>query len=491
MCDTMVAMGDVTASGRVIFAKNSDREPSEAHAIEQIPRQKHAPGQLLNCTYIQIPQVEETYATLLAKPFWIWGAEMGSNEFGLTIGNEAIFSKDSIIKEEKLTGMDLLRLALERAKTAREAVEVIVDLLETYGQGGNGGHRHKLYYNNAFLIADPREAWVLETVGQHWAAERVKSGVRAISNGLSIGRQWDKASDELVNYAVKRQWCQGEDDFDFSRCYTNQLITSLISAEQRRNRSTETLSRQAGKITVQTMMAVLRDHGPAAEGNLSWRPDGLLDLTLCSHASFGPIRSAGQAVGSMVSELNPERPVHWLTGTSAPCTGIFKPFFVDVPLDLLGPTPTDHYDSEIRWWRHEKLHRAVLKDYANRLPLYQRQRDRLEAQFLAQAAEALTAAVGLSPEAQTAKLRQLCHQTLLEADRATEQWYYRVSSNPIRQRPSWAYRRFWDALNRYAGMSPEVFHADERQTKAENLLIAASVILLVFNIGLWLRRKFG
>jgi hypothetical protein len=40
-------------------------------------------------------------------------------------------------------------------------------------------------------------------------------------------------------------------------------------------------------------------------------------------------------------------------------------------------------------------------------------------------------------------------------------------------------------------MSPEVFHADERQTKAENLLIAASVILLVFNIGLWLRRKFG
>ncbi|OQY27272.1 MAG: hypothetical protein B6243_13145 [Anaerolineaceae bacterium 4572_5.2] len=80
MCDTMVAMGDVTASGRVIFAKNSDREPSEAHAIEQIPRQKHAPGQLLNCTYIQIPQVEETYATLLAKPFWIWGAEMGSND---------------------------------------------------------------------------------------------------------------------------------------------------------------------------------------------------------------------------------------------------------------------------------------------------------------------------------------------------------------------------------------------------------------------------
>ena len=491
MCDTMVAMGDVTASGRIIFAKNSDREASEAQTIEQIPRQKHAPGQLLQCTYIQIPQVEETYAVLLARPFWMWGAEMGSNEFGLTIGNEAVFSKDSIVKEERLTGMDLLRLALERAKTAPEAVDVITDLLETYGQGGNGGHRHKLYYNNAFLIADPREVWALETVGQHWAARRIKSGVYAISNGLSIGKQWDKASQGLVNYAVGRGWCQGEDDFDFARCYTNQLITSLISAEQRQSRSTETLSRQAGKITVETMMAVLRDHGPAAENNSTWQPDGLLDPTLCAHASFGPVRSAGQTVGAMVSELNPERPVHWLTGASAPCTGIFKPFFVDVPLDLLVPSPTDHYDPEVRWWRHEKLHRAVLKDYANRLPLYKHQRDQLEAQFLAQTAQTLASAADLSAEAQTAKLRQFCHQTLLEADRATEQWYYRVSGNPIRQRPGWPYRRFWDALNRYAGMPAEVFHADERQTKAENLLIAAAVILLLFNIGLWLRRKLS
>ncbi len=60
--------------------------------------------------------------------------------------------------------MDYVRLALERGSTAKEALEVIIELLEQYGQGGNCGFEHKVYYHNAFMIVDRHEAWVLGKV---------------------------------------------------------------------------------------------------------------------------------------------------------------------------------------------------------------------------------------------------------------------------------------------------------------------------------------
>ena len=174
MCDTVVALANSTLDGCVLFAKNSDRDPNEAHEIVIIPASRHAEGEKVKCTYIEIPQVPETYRVLLSKPFWIWGAEMGSNEFGVTIGNEAIFTREPYQKEPGLIGMDFLRLALERARTAEAAMDTIITLLERYGQGGNCGYAHPFYYYNSYLICDSHEAWVLETVGREWAAEKVK-----------------------------------------------------------------------------------------------------------------------------------------------------------------------------------------------------------------------------------------------------------------------------------------------------------------------------
>ena len=169
MCDTMVALPPTTAAGGVLFAKNSDRERNEAQPVSWHPRARHAPGTRLRCTYIDIPQAARTNAVILSKPYWIWGAEMGVNEHGVAIGNEAVFTK---AKREKpgLLGMDLLRLGLERGASAEEAVTVITDLLQQYGQGGQAGHTHKLVYDNSFIVSDRREAWILETVGRVWAA---------------------------------------------------------------------------------------------------------------------------------------------------------------------------------------------------------------------------------------------------------------------------------------------------------------------------------
>jgi hypothetical protein len=86
---------------------------------------------------------------------------------------------------DALTGMDLLRLALERADTAKAALNTIIELLQQYGQGGNCGYTKDFRYDNSFLIADPGTAFVLETAGKNYAAYEVKDRA-AISNRLFI-----------------------------------------------------------------------------------------------------------------------------------------------------------------------------------------------------------------------------------------------------------------------------------------------------------------
>ena len=320
MCDTLVATPKTTSDGVMIFGKNSDREPNESHLIEIIPAADHAPGSSVQCTYIEIPQVEHTYRVLLAKPFWIWGAEMGVNEHGVAIGNEAIFSKVKPAREGVLLGMDLLRLALERSKTGQEAIAVITDLLEEHGQGGNGEFERVLYYHNSYIIADPEEAWVLESIDRHWAAKRI-ADIYSISNGLTIGSTWDARSSELVEYAIRRGWCQDENGFSFSKCYSDFVYTTFSSSTTRRKRTMDIMDENLGQISVATVISVLRDHGK--EDGSGYRPDkGITQQTVCAHANFGPIRVA-QTTGSLIAYLHPENPVLFVTGTAAPCTSTF------------------------------------------------------------------------------------------------------------------------------------------------------------------------
>lgn len=437
MCDTLVALGNSTLDGTLLFAKNSDREPNEAHELVLAPAADHAAGSSLRCTYIDVPQVQHTYAVLLAKPFWIWGGEMGANEHQVVIGNEAVFTRVPYEKTPGLIGMDFLRLALERSETAAQALKQITSLLAQYGQGGNCGFQHAMFYHNSFIIADRTEAWVLETAGREWAAEQVKD-VRSISNVISIGAHWDLASEGLVETAIQNGWCKSAADFDFSRCYSDPLYTRLSDAGRRQVCTSGALLHHRGKLTPGLMMAFLRSHERSGG-----RPDATLTgADVCMHAGFGPLRGS-QSTGSMVSQVGPDGSTHWLTGTSAPCTSVFKPVWLDAGLPDVGPAPVGEYNPDTLFWQHERLHREILRDYRTRLGLIQLERDALEERFLQSAQTG-----GLAVEERCA----LSADCFSEAARWEAQWLERVRCTPLNKRAAFPYRVAWKQFNRQARM---------------------------------------
>jgi dipeptidase len=395
-------MVTITEDG-VLFAKNSDREPNEAQHLDWHPAEDHAPGTRVRATWTELPQVAHTDAVVLSRPWWMFGAEMGANEHGVVIGNEAVFTKGPSEVEPGLIGMDLLRLGLERATTADGAVEVIVGLLEAYGQGGACSHtRPRFTYDNSFIVADPDGALVLETAGRSHAVEVVRSGARSISNGLTIPRFADAHADELRG--------------------------RVAACAARRARTQAAASAADG---VLDLMAALRDHGgPGGPGGMPHHSllNGALDAP-CAHA--GGILTATQTTASWVADLRGGSRQHWATATSAPCTSIFKPVRVDRPTDL-GPLPTDRDDPRTLWWRHERLHRAVLADPGALLPRFTHERDRIERRWVAEPPSTADA--------------------VAEGDVAEARWTADVVGAHQPDRRGRRLRRYWAKQDRLAGL---------------------------------------
>src|SRR5580700_4031040 len=198
MCDTLCAPGP---SG-MVFAKNSDRPPGEVQVAWPFGRRASAGG-TLRTQYLAIGDTG-AHATFLSCPTWLWGAEHGINEHGVAIGNERVATTHNAgAAKPALIGMDLVRLGLERARSAEEAVEIMTELLTTLGQGGIADATHQEAYDSSFLIADPGQAFILDTAGTDFAAAPV-SGPAAISNRLNLRTEWTRASSNL----------QAGDDFD-------------------------------------------------------------------------------------------------------------------------------------------------------------------------------------------------------------------------------------------------------------------------------------
>ena len=352
MCDTLGKLG----KARSFFAKNSDRSPNEIQIMEYHCARKGLSGNL-DCTYISIPQVPETYGVLLSRPAWMWGAEMGVNEFGLCIGNEAVFTKGAYGKTG-LTGMDMVRLALERTRSAKDALDLLISLLETYGQGGNCGFDHDFYYDNAFLIMDREALFVLETAGKQWVYKQYPAA--NISNRLSIGADGDGYS--------------GGSAFDFRKRFTEPVYTTFSGSVRRKMQLAHCLPTVD---SVTGCMDALRQHdckakNPFAKGSVS---------SACMH--YGGL-VGDHTTSSMVVSLENNRTVVWSTGSSLPCVSLFKPWLFGT-VEILPITAEGSKAGEAYWLEAEKFRRSLL---GKQLPAaYYAERDAIQNRWITQAEE--------------------------------------------------------------------------------------------------------
>jgi secernin len=285
MCDSLVALAPATTAGVTLFAKNSDRPPSESQVIEWSPSRSEAQT---HATHIRVAASgAPTLRCVISRPEWCWGAEHGVNEAGVAIGNHTIYTTlDPRPFRPALIGMDLVRLGLERGTDATSALDTMTALLERYGQGGTGHDlaivgRDKPYWSS-FLIADPREAWMLETSGSTWAAVQV-IGAAAMSNRTCIPA------------------------FDGEHRHPGQPVERLV--DPRLDASRAVLA--GGLVSFDSIAAHLRSHDSCVEPGWS----------VCMHVGDEEATTA-----SMIAELPTDGPpTAWML-TGHPCEQEYAPF---------------------------------------------------------------------------------------------------------------------------------------------------------------------
>ena len=347
MCDTM---GKLFGDKGAIFIKNSDRSPNEPQVVEWYPAKVHE-EKTVKTTYIEVDQVKETKAFILSRPTWLWGGEMGVNECGGCIGNEAVFTKGKY-DDIGLTGMDMVRLALERSENAKEALECIIGLLEKYGQGGNCGFDHEFLYDNSFLIMDRNEIYILETAGKEWVFKKVEQG--AISNRLSIETDGDVYS---------------EGSCDFAKKHLEPVYSHFSQSKQRKSMCQCAVENAE---TLEDMFKAMRQH--VDEEN-----------PMCKASVGSPCMHYGGLVGdhttqSMAVELLPNGQIKiWTTGQSLPCVSIYKPFLFGN--ECIAPVFEAGDEAAMEYWMEaERFKRRLL---GKKLPIeYYRERDAIEKELI-------------------------------------------------------------------------------------------------------------
>ncbi len=383
MCDTLFcSLRDKGSPSKAFFGKNSDRHPTEAQSVCIVNRRQPSDSSLFGERRLPIP--DAGFAFFLSKPSWMRGGEMGINEKGVAIGNEAVFSRFKRAKDGVL-GMDMLRAALGSAATAKEGLDFLCSFVETYDQGGNGAYKGSLYYDNSFIIADPKEAYVLETAGRRWAW-RTAERRDAISNAYAIEEDYkrlDTQTRKEIAPVNERSACSDESDpgrkgskESFKAHVESRFFLRFTKGEVRRKLSLELLggfykdldssggaaeSTASKPAPILGFLDILRSHGeydPSKPGRLHME-------SLCIHP--GGLPATATTASFAVDYRSEDSAILWFTGTSTPCLSLYKPLLLFK--GEFKPLWTD-YDygegaeaSEVYWrrWRNWEYNSKRLK----------------------------------------------------------------------------------------------------------------------------------
>jgi secernin len=229
-------------------------------------------------------------------------------------------------------------------------------LLEACGQGGVADAIHGEAYDSAFLVADPNEAFVIETAGRDYAVAPFAAGT-AISNRLALGTEWTRASDALApgdDFGRFRDPSEPTGPADVRLAASRRFLDSVPT----------------GALTPAATASHLRDHGagpwgaPGSAGEVSPVPRRVGadfgGVSVCMH-----VRDHYVSAASMIAELpdgvDDGAPLRAWVALASPCASVYVPAF---PRSAAGPPPFVPFElsSEELWRAADAVRRRVEGD---------------------------------------------------------------------------------------------------------------------------------
>ena len=354
-CDTMVIHASCSRYGSNILAKNSDRPTGEPQPLCFYVGKEYAEGTIVQTTHVAIPQAPKTYSVVGSRPYWIWGFEMGYNEKGVVIGNEAEGSRMEPESEDGILGMDLLRLGLERGATAQEAICVITGLLTKYGQKANASALTERTYENSFIIMDKNECWILETAGREWVAKQVNT-MQGVSNCYSIRQDIDMMSENAQKIAKEKRWLAPDEPFDFAKAYSGRLVGQPFGVQ--RFRRLNKLLAQKGVHNFDSLAHILRDHFDDEIISERFGETTGTFMSICMH-----MRDWGESEtsASLLARYDDEIGVIARYAPVQPCLSAYIPVYMTALPEKM-ECADKLFDEKSLWWQVKRLSLLIIID---------------------------------------------------------------------------------------------------------------------------------
>lgn len=221
-CTNFIVGKDASVDGSVICTYTAD-DYGMFIGLQHLPAGTHKKGEMRDVvdwdTHVyhgQIPEAPVTYTV-----------NGNINEYQVTIGETTCGGREEMIDPQGIIDYgSLIHIALQRSKTAREAIKVMTTLAQTYGYCSSG---------ESFTICDPNEAWIMEMLGKGpgskgvvWVAQRIPdNAISGHANQSRIGKfnMKDKKnvmySKDVIKFARDKGWFTGKDaDFSWKMVYS-------------------------------------------------------------------------------------------------------------------------------------------------------------------------------------------------------------------------------------------------------------------------------
>jgi len=369
-CTTILVGKVVTSDGSVIHAHNEDMGFLAVGRLWAEKAATHNTEEMLEIPYVVIPQAEKTYqywasgntpvstdsgiSTEKSRPYD--SVLIGMNQWGVSMSCNWMWSKEINMSAQGIRRYAIRQLILERAKTARDAVNIIGGFIDQYGQADWGGL--------GYCLADPNEAWIVETTTHHWVARRVKDDeILVVANRFTIGKEYEISSEGLVEFAMRKGWHDpSKCGFSFRDVYGRPDKMDQAYDKEREARTITLLENKKGLITPEDLFLVLRDR---YEGTPKYTKPLQIEnwRELSEEKSIPRTISTNLCQSSSVAHLRSDMPVEvgavmWYTMVAPQYSGYFPLYAGATTISETFSDTNNAYSSDSAWWVFRMLQKV-------------------------------------------------------------------------------------------------------------------------------------